>query len=262
MTISTNINEQELALLISFINENNLEFNHSMTNGPQSSFYFNFNGYVYFIHYFNGNIDVLNKIRKTELVNKPVEVKKEEPEVEVIPEILFADIVTLYSDGACQPNPGEAGSGISVYYDDAYQYSLYGCYVKDGTNNIAELNGFKQAMIIAKKYLEGGAQKVVIKTDSKYSISCLTEWLSGWLKNNWKTSAGKPVKNKELIQDIYAVYKEIKDSISILHVNGHVGIEGNELADRMSVFAIKNKNFNLQRCNFNIQEILKMPSGG
>jgi ribonuclease HI len=40
---------------------------------------------------------------------------------------------------------------------------------------------------------------------------------------------------------MYARYQLLKARLPILHVNGHVGLEGNELADRMSILAISEK---------------------
>ncbi|MCF6299237.1 MAG: ribonuclease HI, partial [Thiomicrorhabdus sp.] len=49
------------------------------------------------------------------------------------------------------------------------------------------------------------------------------------------------IKNLGLIQEMFERYQAIKSKVQVLHVNGHVGVEGNELADRMSMIAIKLK---------------------
>ena len=115
----------------------------------------------------------------------------------------------------------------------------YGLYQQVGTNNTAELHGLKQAFILAKEKLKAGLS-VAIYCDSKYSIDCITKWATGWEKKGWTKSGGE-IKNLDIIKPAYALYQELASQITIYHVNGHVGIEGNELADRMSIVAIASK---------------------
>lgn len=153
-------------------------------------------------------------------------------------EIKAIDVETkIFTDGGCEPNPGEAGSGIAVYRDEQVSELWYGLYNPKGTNNTAELNALFQAMIMAKSELSEG-RSVAIFCDSKYSIQCVTQWAAGWEKKGWKKAGGE-IKNLALIQEMFALYQELKSTLQILHVNGHVGVEGNELADRMSIIAIE-----------------------
>ena len=62
-------------------------------------------------------------------------------------------------------------------------------------------------------------------------------WLKGWEKNNFKTSKGDPVKNRELIRYVQALidYRGKRgQKIRLRHVRGHVGIAGNEGADALA----------------------------
>lgn len=151
--------------------------------------------------------------------------------------------VKIFTDGACDPNPGEAGTGLAVYENNQLSELWYGLYQALGTNNTAELNGLNQALILATEKLALG-RSVGIFCDSKYSIDCITKWATGWEKKGWTKSGGE-IKNLDIIQPAYALYQEIASKITIHHVNGHVGIEGNELADRMSIVAIESKDENL-----------------
>lgn len=145
----------------------------------------------------------------------------------------------IFTDGGCEPNPGEAGSGISLYQDNTLTELWYGLYNPRGTNNTAELHAFDQALKIAEKEIKRG-HSTAIYCDSKYTIQCITQWAFGWKKNGWKKASGE-IKNLALIQEIFTRYLTLKDNVNIYHVNGHVGVEGNELADRMSIFAITEK---------------------
>lgn len=145
--------------------------------------------------------------------------------------------VEIYTDGGCEPNPGKAGSGIAVYRDGELSELWYGLYNAFGTNNTAELNALHQALLIAQDNLVKG-KSVHILSDSQYSINCITNWAYGWKQKGWKRKTAGDIKNLEIIQLSHAIYEEIKDKLHISHVAAHVGIEGNELADRMSIYAI------------------------
>ena len=146
--------------------------------------------------------------------------------------------ISIYSDGACSGNPGKAGSGLALYKNGTKPTLYYGNYVANGTNNIAELNALYKALLLASE--QNTSEKVIILSDSKYSIDCITTWAYGWKKNNWTKKSGE-IKNLELIKNAHNLYEQIKNKIIIKHVKGHAGIEGNELADRMALHAIKAK---------------------
>ena len=95
------------------------------------------------------------------------------------------------------------------------------------TNNRMEL----MAAIQGLKALKRGCE-VELYTDSQYVRKGITEWLSGWKRNGWKTSAKKPVKNDDLWREL--------DSETAIHkvnwhwVKGHAGVPDNELADELA----------------------------
>lgn len=167
----------------------------------------------------------------------------------------------IFTDGACNPNPGKAGSGIAIYRKNIISELWYGDYNAAGTNNTAELNALYQALMISISELKSG-NSVSVFCDSKYSIQCVTEWASNWEKKGWKKSGGE-IKNLELIKKIHRLYQSLKGDVQVFHVNGHVGVEGNELADRMSILAIEEKeeDFCLYRDLIDIEKILSMRAG-
>jgi len=168
---------------------------------------------------------------KTKIVKKSSKLKSVPLSQEQIDAMPFE--VKIYTDGACEPNPGEAGTGLAVYENNKLTELWYGLYQSFGTNNTAELHGLNQALLLAKEKLATGSS-VGIFCDSKYSIDCITKWASGWEKKGWTKSGGE-IKNLDIIKPAYSLYQDISSQITIHHVNGHVGIEGNELADRMSL---------------------------
>lgn len=145
----------------------------------------------------------------------------------------------IFADGGCEPNPGKAGSGVVVYRDGGLAELWYGLYNPRGTNNTAELQALLQALQIAERETADGAT-VAIFCDSKYAIQCVTQWAAGWQRKGWKKQGGE-IRNLDLIQPAFALYTRLKRAVQVLHVAGHAGVEGNELADRMSIHGIDTK---------------------
>ena len=153
--------------------------------------------------------------------------------------------VEIYCDGACDPNPGPSGTGVVIYRDGELDQLWYGLYNPAGTNNTAELLGLYHALAFARKFITSG-HGVAILCDSKYAIECVTNWAFGWKARGWKRRGGE-IMNLDLIQPAHALYTEIAEHIRVRHVAGHSGVEGNELADRMSVVAIRRRETALRR---------------
>jgi len=77
-----------------------------------------------------------------------------------------------------------------------------------------------------------GPRQVILYTDSKYVMDGVREWMPTWKKRGWKTSARKPVKNKDLWQAL----DQATDAHEITWkwVKGHDGNAGNEAADELA----------------------------
>jgi len=158
--------------------------------------------------------------------------------VEITPQSITLNTLSIYCDGACLNNPGKSGSGLSIYEDNSKPILLYGDYKELGTNNTAELNALYKALVVAS---ESKVINITIFSDSKYSIDCVTNWAYGWKNKGW-TKKGGEIKNLEIIKMSHELYDTIKNRITVKHVKGHSGIEGNELADRMAMMAITSMN--------------------
>ena len=167
----------------------------------------------------------------------------------------------IFTDGGCEPNPGQAGSGMAIYREQELDQLWYGLYNPAGTNNTAELNALHQAMLVAEQETSIGSS-VAIFCDSKYSIQCVTQWAAGWQKKGWKRPGGE-IKNLDLIKVMFALHQSLSDQVQVLHVNGHVGVQGNELADRMTMLAIETREsaFVLYQQALDVDAILRMRTG-
>lgn len=133
--------------------------------------------------------------------------------------------VELYTDGACSGNPGPGGWGALLLYGD-HRRELSGGEPAT-TNNRMEL----QAVIEGVRALKR-AVPITIYTDSTYVMKGITEWISGWKRNGWKTAAKKPVKNEDLWRELDAVLEG--HDVQWRWVKGHAGNAGNERADALA----------------------------
>lgn len=169
--------------------------------------------------------------------------------------------VQIYCDGACDPNPGHAGSGIVVYRDGQLKELWYGLYNPNGTNNTAELNALHHALLMAESNIAAGLSTRLL-CDSVYAINCVSKWAQGWKARGWRKSGGE-IKNLGIIQDAHAVYTRIASEVQLSHVNAHVGTEGNELADRMAMYAVIQRDKDLRQYAgaLDVKAILRMRAG-
>ena len=135
--------------------------------------------------------------------------------------------VDLYTDGACSGNPGPGGWGVVLRYGD-HERELYG---KDPTttNNKMEL----MAVIEGLAALTRPIPVVRVYTDSTYVLKVITEWMRGWKRNGWMTSAKKPVKNADLWQRLDSECSR-HGEVQWEWVKGHAGHPENERADKLA----------------------------
>lgn len=169
--------------------------------------------------------------------------------------------ISIYCDGACEPNPGNAGSGVVVYRKGELAELWYGLYHPMGTNNTAELNALYHALSMAEAEIRAG-RTVEVCSDSAYGINCIRAWAPSWEKKGW-TRAGGAIKNLDIIRACYEIYRRIEKDLTLTHVAGHVGTEGNELADRMAMLAVQTKETGLRRYRqtMDIPTLLKLRAG-
>ncbi|KAF3919884.1 hypothetical protein ABW21_db0204756 [Orbilia brochopaga] len=144
-------------------------------------------------------------------------------------------VLKIYTDGSSLMNgSASARAGVGIWFGPGDKRNLSEP-LNDpkATNNRAELSAILRAIEIAPKHRE-----ILIFTDSKYAIQCVTEWFQKWRSNGWQTAAGRPVENQDLIEEILT---RIEERITqggaktkFEWVNGHKGVVGNEMADKLA----------------------------
>ncbi|XP_076232472.1 ribonuclease H1 isoform X2 [Calliopsis andreniformis] len=138
--------------------------------------------------------------------------------------------VNVYTDGACSSNGGKnPRAGIGVWFGDNHPLNVSQPVVGRATNNMAEIQA---VTIAAKQAKEAGIGKLKINTDSKFLLQCIQNWMPRWKANGWKTINNKPVINKTELLEMEEALTSL--TVDWNHVNGHVGIYGNEMADKLA----------------------------
>ena len=138
-------------------------------------------------------------------------------------------MIELFTDGACRGNPGPGGWGV-LLREEGHEWTLSGSEMNT-TNNRMEL----AAAINGLAYFTE-AKEIALTTDSQYVRQGITQWIHGWRRNGWRTSAKQPVKNQDLWQALDAL--AAKHSVSWHWVKGHSGHPENEQADALANAAI------------------------
>ena len=141
----------------------------------------------------------------------------------------MAEIVEMYTDGACRGNPGKGGWGVLLRYGDVDK-TLYGGELMS-TNNRMEMTAVIKGLEALTR-----ASHVLITTDSKYVLKGMTEWLSNWKARNWRTASKKPVLNVELWKQLDVLVSQ--HSVEWSWVKGHSGHTENEIADQLANLGI------------------------
>jgi ribonuclease HI len=138
--------------------------------------------------------------------------------------------VTIYTDGACDPNPGPGGWAALLIYD-SQEVTLNGSEAET-TNNRMELTAAIRALESLKE-----TRQVDFYTDSQYLKMGITEWIPNWKARNWRRKGGK-LANVDLWQ---AIDKAIQTHQINWHwVKGHAGDRYNQRVDRLARQSIPN----------------------
>ena len=130
--------------------------------------------------------------------------------------------IDIFTDGACRGNPGPGG-WVVILRSGSHEKELFGG-EQSTTNNRMELRAAIEGLAALKR-----PSRVTITTDSQYVRQGITQWIEGWKRNQWRTSAKKPVKN----QDLWQLLDELtcRHEVTWEWVKGHSGHPDNELAD-------------------------------
>ncbi len=134
--------------------------------------------------------------------------------------------VVVYTDGACEGNPGPGG-WAAVLMSGRHRKEISGGEPAT-TNNRMELRAAIGGLAVLTEPC-----RVSLYTDSVYVRDGITRWLPGWKRNGWRTRDKQPVKNEDLWRQL--------DALAAAHrvewrwLKGHAGHEHNERCDGLAV---------------------------
>lgn len=143
-----------------------------------------------------------------------------------------------FCDGSSLSNPGGPGGTGFVVVDRARPALRFGGtrWLEDGpqgvTNNRMEL----RAVLEALQGLPRG-ETVEVVSDSRYVVDALSKWIHGWRRKGWRTAAGEPVLNRDLIEALDARAREL--AVRYRWVRGHDGYAANEIVDELAQCAAR-----------------------
>lgn len=142
----------------------------------------------------------------------------------------MGDAVVVYTDGCCSGNGKKrARAGIGVYWGHNHSLNVADRLGGRQTNQRAELQAACKALEQAK---ENNIKKLVLYTDSMFTINGVTKWVKNWKLNGWELKSGGQVVNKSDFITLDRLNAELE--VVWLHIPGHAGYTGNEQADRLS----------------------------
>ena len=144
----------------------------------------------------------------------------------------------LFTDGACEPNPGKGGWCFILRPSDTKEETIEIGYEIETTNNrmelLAVLRGIEH---FRDKFCSDKTHQLLIYSDSKYIVNGINLWMLGWESRNWKKKNKKPVLNDDIWKQIYSITQSI--NVTCVHVKGHGDHVENNRCDEWATKAIK-----------------------
>ena len=138
--------------------------------------------------------------------------------------------VVIYTDGACNPNPGPGAWAAVLLFPGQPPQELVATNPST-TNNRMELQAAMEALKSLSKF-----HHVRLVTDSRYLQQGITEWLPLWERRKWQTTGREEVKNQDLWQ---ALSRQLaRHQVEWEWTKGHADNRWNQRADFLAQSAI------------------------
>lgn len=139
--------------------------------------------------------------------------------------------VNIFTDGACQGNPGPGGWGSILDYKGQRKELSGG--EANTTNNRMEMTAVIEALSSLKEPCN-----VTLYSDSQYVCNAIKlGWAKKWQANGWMRNKKDPALNPDLWEKLLALCDI--HNMTIVWVKGHAGHPENERCDQLAVAAAK-----------------------
>ena len=132
----------------------------------------------------------------------------------------------VFTDGACEGNPGPGGWGFVWVDEDRIVAQKHGSDPAT-TNNRMELT----ALIEAFRALSADSRATVF-SDSELCVKTINEWAAGWERRGWKRKTG-PIANLQLVQTLYGL-ASARPHVQLRWIKAHDGSRWNEYVDALA----------------------------
>ena len=137
--------------------------------------------------------------------------------------------VEIFTDGACQGNPGPGGWGSILRYNN-HEKEISGG-EKYTTNNRMEITAVLEAIRLLKEPCN-----ITLYSDSQYVCNAIEKgWAKKWRANGWMRTKKDPAINADLWEQLLTIIE--KHNLNIVWVKGHAGHPENERCDQLAVAA-------------------------
>lgn len=140
-------------------------------------------------------------------------------------------VVQIATCGSCKPNPGPGGWAAILRFDGVGEKVVTGRSQRT-TSQRMELRAVIEGLQVLKRPC-----KVSIFSDSRYVVNGGSEWIFNWYRDNWVTSAGNPVANRDLWERFWK--QSAPHDLEFTWVAGHGGNRLNERVHDLAVEARK-----------------------
>lgn len=142
--------------------------------------------------------------------------------------------VEIYTDGACERNPGPGGYG-AVLLHPKKRAEVSGGFRKT-TNNRMEIFAAVAGLELLKQPC-----KVALHSDAEYLVNAMTKgWVESWKRKQWWHSKTERVPNRDLWERLLPLCD--KHQVEFRWVKGHAGLPENERCDQLAMAALREPN--------------------
>lgn len=140
----------------------------------------------------------------------------------------------IYTDGACEPNPGPGGFGVVLSHPRKRMESSGGFRLT--TNNRMEIYAAIRGLELLKKPC-----KVRLYSDSQYLVNAMMQgWVAAWKKRDWWRTNKERAVNADLWQRLLLLCEA--HQVEFRWIKGHAGNQENERCDQLSCAALRQPN--------------------
>ncbi len=134
--------------------------------------------------------------------------------------------VEIYTDGACEPNPGPGGYA-AVLLHPKKRLEVSGGF-RLTTNNRMEMFAAIKGIELLKQPC-----RVTLYSDSQYLVRAMMHgWAARWKKHDWWRTNTERAVNSDLWEKLLALCA--RHQVRFVWVKGHAGNKENECCDRLS----------------------------